>query len=173
MGRNRMELKVEVHGVKPLLKRLQQLPEKIRMRPVRAAANYAMTPILKDARRRIPVGTGRTPSGATRPHLRETLIKKTKTYRRSGTIVSIVGHDYGKTPHAHLVHFGTQPHTIIGHPRLQIAGIVVGGVIQHPGARAQPYLTEALRANEKKVQARFKGKLARDIGKQLRRLRSK
>ncbi len=168
-----MAVKIEVDGLKPLLKRLKKLPDKIRLRPVRAAANYAMTPILKDARRRVPLGEGLRPTGQERPHLRDTLIKKVKTYRSSGTIVAIVGHDYRKTPHAHLVHFGTRPHTIAGNPRLAIGGVVIGGAIRHPGARAQPYLTDALRANESKVQKRFREKLARDIEKQIKRLRAK
>jgi HK97 gp10 family phage protein len=69
----------------------------------------------------------------------------TYTVRKHGT----EGVVKAKAPHAHLVHDGTKPHVIRARPGKVLvfrAGsrMVVRRAVQHPGAKAQPFLTDAL-----------------------------
>ncbi|MBM3187096.1 MAG: HK97 gp10 family phage protein [Chloroflexi bacterium] len=59
------------------------------------------------------------------------------------------GSVYSKAPHAHLVHDGTAPHPTFspGGKMLQFKGrsgdLIRGKQFEHPGARAQPFFTQA------------------------------
>jgi len=62
-----------------------------------------------------------------------------------------------KAPHAHLVHEGTAPHVIPAPPDTATARrafpLYAGGqAVQHPGARAQPFLVEAERQARPEVE---------------------
>ncbi len=151
---------------------LRKLPPEVQNKAVPSAGNFAMTPVLKTAKNTAPLGLGLTPAGNERPHLRESLRKKRKTYKQTGTSVITVGHVYRETPHAHLVHDGTKPHRITAdHGRaLKIGPVLIRGTVLHPGAKPNPYLTQALDSNEAAVKQRFADKLGREIDKHAKKL---
>lgn len=164
-----MVAELKLRGTEITKIRLKTLPVKIQQNVIRSATNFAMTPVLKQAQREVPVGEGLTPDGQSRPHLRDTLKKKTKLYRKSGTAVTLVGHDFRKSPHALLVHEGTRPHTISA-AFLNIGGQIIRGSVQHPGARANRYVVHALTAQKQAVIDRYTLKLSRGIDKEVRKL---
>lgn len=170
MSTSRNSFAITIEGVRPLLRRLDRLPLDLRSKPVRAAATFAMTPVLKAAKRNTPVGTGKTSYGKSRPHLKDTLKKKTKLYRSSGTIVVTVGHDYRTSPHAVLVQGGTRPHLVATSGQtITIGSRVIRGPIHHPGAKPNPYLEDALRGQRAIVKGRFIAKFGRDLEKQIKK----
>ena len=84
--------------------------------------------VFKEIYKRIPVGETE--------NLRKGLIKKkiNKNLRRI----------FDKSPHTHLVEFGTAPHQI---------KTKNGGVIMHPGARPKPFIMPGYRAALLKIKS--------------------
>lgn len=159
----------EIAGLKPLLKRLKVLPERSQRRVLRPAITKAATPIVKAARRLAPKGTGLTHSGRERRHLGKTITKtRAKLYRRTGTVMAIIGPAKGEAPHSHLVHDGTQPHAIVLTKPLQLGRVTLpaGFTIPHPGAKANPFLSRAVDATRAQSQAILQRAIAAGIEKQ-------
>jgi HK97 gp10 family phage protein len=69
-------------GDKELARALRKLGGKVERKYTRQAVNVAATPILKDARRKVPEQTGT---------LKLSLGKRVRTYKRSGTVMALVG----------------------------------------------------------------------------------
>jgi HK97 gp10 family phage protein len=158
-----------VSGIKPLLKRLKQLPDRARRRVLRPAVTKAATPVVKAARKLAPKGSGLTADGSERPHLGKTITKtRAKVSPRTGNVVVVLGPEKNKAPHDHLVHDGTEPHSITLTRPLQLGRVTLpaGFVIRHPGAKSQPFLTEALDAARSKSQAILRRSIAQGIEKQ-------
>ncbi len=75
--------------------------------------------------------------------------------------------------HAHLVHEGTRVHTI--HVRKSRAlhfysgaGYVFRGEVLHPGARGQPFLTEAVRQSQGEIEQALSGRGDAILGKAIK-----
>jgi HK97 gp10 family phage protein len=113
----------------------------------RRALASASTLTLRAAKQRAPVETGL---------LRKSLGKKTKTYPNKGTVVVAIGPRTGfrrlvrvkgklvrrnPTKYAHLVEFGSRPHTVGKGSSLRKRR--QRGVM-HPGVAARPFLRPAL-----------------------------
>lgn len=153
------------------LRAMKELPERVYAKVVGQAANYAMTPVLKDARRRCPRRDGL---------LAKSLGKKLKKYKRSGSAVVLVGPRKGfkdiqtgadPVNYAHLVEFGTGPHRIPDPGTgLKIGPIVIRGTVDHPGARPQPFLRPALDGNKVTVLERYRKKLGTGIEREATKL---
>jgi HK97 gp10 family phage protein len=129
----------------------------------------AATPVVKAARRLAPVGEGLTPSGGERKHLSKAITKtRAKVYKRTGTVMVVLGPEKGEAPHSHLVHDGTQPHEIVLRHPLQLGRVTLpaGFVIRHPGARSQPFLSDAVETNRNKSRSILKRSIASGIEKQ-------
>lgn len=105
-------VRVKVLGLKQLRKELLEVPEKLRRKALRSAQTRASRIIITEARSRVPVRFGL---------LKKSLGRKSKTYRKSGTVVSVIGPRKGfKTQrvggskyddpvrYAHLVEYGTR-----------------------------------------------------------------
>jgi len=133
------------------------------------AAHYAMTPVPKAAKQNAPTDRGA---------LSDSLIKKKKLYKGSGTAVVLVGPDKnfsrgGEVPanYAHLVEGGVAPHLIPAPAGgLSIFGIVIKGMVQHPGYPGTRFLVRALEDNATTVVQRYRTKLLRDTDKEVRKL---
>ena len=162
---------IEVRGLKETRRKLKRFEVDVRRRIIKSATNFAMTPIVKDAKENTPIGDGRRPDGTSRRHLFETVVKKTKSYR-SGTTLTIVGNDEraDQTPHAHLVHDGTAPHFIPSGRGgfLKLGDNVVRYGVMHPGADPDAYLFNALKSNSSSAISRFRTKMKRGIAKYTR-----
>lgn len=162
-----------VTGLKPLLKRLKLLPDRIQRRVLRSAVTKAATPVLKDARRRAPVGAGISPDGSERTPLKKSLIKtRAKLRKKDGGVHVAIGPERKKAPHDRLVHDGTQPHTITLSQPLVLQNVVLpaGTEIQHPGAKSQPFLAEAVEAQRGKAQQILEKSIAAGIEKEVAKL---
>lgn len=169
----RRNIPVKVEGLQPLLKRLQALPDRMQRKVLRPAVTKASTPIVKKARRLAPVGEGLTPDGRERPHLGETITKtRAKVSKKTGSVVVVVGPERNKAPHSHLVHDGTQPHTITLTKPLQLGRVTLpaGFVMNHPGSKAQPFLTDAVAATRSRSESILRQSIASGIEKQTKAL---
>ena len=166
----------KVEGIKPLLKRLRQFPDRTQRRVLRPAVTKASTPIVKKARKLAPVGEGLRPGGQPRKHLAKTITKtRAKLSRRTGTVLVVIGPEKGQAPHSHLVHDGTAPHKIVLTKPLQLGRVVLppGFTIQHPGAKANPFLANAAAATKSQSEAILRREIGRGIEKQARILAQK
>lgn len=165
---------VKIQDDKKLIRSLERLPAKVQQKVVRSAGTFAMTPVLKTAKKLAPLGDGLRPNGQPREHLRDTLKKKTKLYRSSGTAVTTVGHDYFKTPHAHLVHDGTKPRQIVGKYMtwFDASTGVLGETInvQHPGNRGSKHIERAFENQKLNVLKRLSTKMGKGILKEAAKL---
>lgn len=160
---------VRIDGIKPLLKRLQQFPDRVQRRVLRPAVTKASTPIVKKAKRLAPVGEGLTPDGRERPHLAKTITKtRAKLSKKTGSVVVVVGPEKNKAPHSHLVHDGTQPHDIVLTKPLQLGSVTLpaGFVIRHPGAKPNPFLHNAIEATRNQSSQILQSTIGKGIEKQ-------
>lgn len=87
-----------IHGDKALLKALKKLPDRIQRRVLRKAVGRGTTVVHKRAKATAPVDSGRYKSS---------LRKKTKTYKRAGVVVGIVGASHDDAPHQYWIESGT------------------------------------------------------------------
>ena len=103
-----MQVKVELNGLQDVLKTLARVKKAASSKILRKAAGAASKILVKEVKARVPVDTGLT---------RKSIGRRVKTYRKSGTVVALVGprtgfadpntgHDPVKT--AHLAEFGTE-----------------------------------------------------------------
>lgn len=97
-----VSMTVDALQEKVLVERLNGLGNRVFRKVVAGAANSSMTPVLKTARRFVPVDEGA---------LRDSLTKKRKVYKKTQTVWVGVGAAKGMAPHAHLVEFG---HRMVG-----------------------------------------------------------
>src|SRR5688572_16910315 len=83
---------VKVEGLEALLRSLKQLPGRVHRKVLKAALMKASTPVLKDAKKRTPVGAGLNPDGTERPNLKNTLVRtKARVSAHSGTAYVALG----------------------------------------------------------------------------------
>lgn len=159
-----MNTRLEFANVRALKHALKNIPNKMKTRELSKVARAGSTPVVKMAKRIAPIGRGLRPNGSQREHMKDTIDKKVRGYKASGKAVAIIGHRSRSTPHAHLVHEGTKPHTITvgvrtdprgkktpsigksGYPPRSLSNgrRFFGKSVRHPGATAFPYLTKAL-----------------------------
>lgn len=166
---------MRVEGIRPLMKRLKMLPARVQRKVLRPAVTKAATPVLKDAKKRTPLGTGIDPDGNERPNLKKTLKKtRAKLSKKGGGVYVVIGPEAGKAPHSHLVHDGTDPHTITLTQPLVLQNTVLpaGFTIQHPGAQPQPFLADAVEAQARTSQAILKREIGKGIEKEAAKLRA-
>lgn len=166
----------KVTGLKEVLKALKKLPEQARRHAVRPAIRKASTPIVKAAKKLIPKGKGLNPDGTARKHLKQTVTKTpVKLHKQSGTLYIVIGPEKDTGFHAHLVHDGTQAHDIVLKKPLNLGGTILpkGFVIHHPGAKANPYLANAVEATRSKVLGILQREILAGIEKQTAKLAGK
>lgn len=166
---SRRTVETRIEGLRPLLKRLKRLPDRAQRHVLRPAVTKAATPVVKGARRLAPVGAGLTPTGRERPHLAQTITKtRAKWYPKSGAVLVVIGPEKNKAPHSHLVHDGTPPHEIPITKSFQLGNtfIPAGFVIEHPGAKANPFLASAIDAARPQSEAILRREIGRGIEKQ-------
>jgi HK97 gp10 family phage protein len=113
---------------------LQTLPTKMEKNIMRSALRAGAAVMLEEVKSRIPVA-----SGALRDSARIT------TRGRKGQVSASVKVGNFQAWYAHLVEFGTRPHTI--RPKEQGGALQFGGTltrsVEHPGTRGQPFMRPA------------------------------
>jgi HK97 gp10 family phage protein len=132
----------QVKGLAELQAALDQLPAKIEANIMRGAMRQGAKVLLAEAK-----GTAAfaDDTGALRASLRIT------TSVRRGTVTAAVKAGPTKADkrpwYARLVEYGTKPHTIRAKPGSVLQFLGIGAtVVNHPGAKARPYLRPALDA---------------------------
>ena len=151
---------INVKGLKELDQFLAELPTKIQRNVMRGALRAGANVIKKEAQANAPVGApsaeGKRLYGGYRGALRDSI--RVSTRAKGGRISATVkaGGKNKKTGadvfYAHMIEFGTAPHTIKG--PIKLGGKWVKNV-DHPGAPAQPFMRPALdgRAQEAVIRA--------------------
>jgi len=124
---------VYVRGLQELQKLLETLPVKVERNVLRGSLRSGMNTVKPVAQRYIHSISGKLAAGL-----------KVGTKSRGGTVTANLK---ATGPHryiAHLVEFGTRAHVI----RARGKGLFFGGrfarSVQHPGARARPFMRPAL-----------------------------
>lgn len=135
---------LNIKGGAELQRALQGVPVKLERKILRGALRAAAKVIEAEAKRRVPVRTGR---------LRDS-IRVSAGAKKNGRVwahVKAGGGRKGRAFYAHFVEFGTRRHIITagagrsGAARaLSIAGRLVGAKVDHPGAQERPFMRPAL-----------------------------
>ncbi len=139
----------EIEGLRELHRQLERLGLAAQGRVLRNSVNVAMTPVVREARKRIPVGD--TPHKTYRGRLvapgfaKRNIKKRTRTQRDKSRAVAMVG--VGKE-----AYYATQ--------------FVEGGTKFQP---AQPWLIPAFEAKQNTVLDKLSERLAANIEKEARR----
>ena len=162
---------MRIEGLKDLLSKLELLPQRFRRGPLLKALRAGGRITLKVAKDTAPVGERKLKSIRTdlfgksprvmRKHLKDSLWLKTWPQPRDKTSkpsTAIIGPKSWLAPHAWLVHNGTDPHNIRSRNSVTKMWITRKGKediyafgVRHPGARAQPWLANALRSTQSQV----------------------
>lgn len=158
-------------GVAGTLANLAEIDKKAARKALKIAVDEAVKPILKDARANVPTDT---------KTLKKALGKKVKSYRNSLVVVGVVGPRKDKkgakatkrkklvrttssgrqiwrdpVKYAHLIEFGTRPHSLgkgdkIARKDGRRSKVQQSrGARRHPGTRANPFLRPALDKNRR------------------------
>jgi HK97 gp10 family phage protein len=97
---------MQLQGERELQRTLDALDDSLQRKITKSALTKAATPIVKEMRRRAPVGRPRVkyPGG----NLKKAMGKRVVKYP-SGVIVAVIGPRWPQGAHGHLVEFGTAP----------------------------------------------------------------
>src|SRR5882672_3366005 len=137
-----------VQGVDEVIKRLLEFPVKFEQNIVRGGLRAMAVVVQIFARPLVPVGRGVIHPGAS-ASLADTL--RVSTYRVGRQLIASVkvGNRRKGVFYAHMVLGGTKPHLIRARNQgvLRLSGGVFVKQVQHPGARAQPFLDTAFNAS--------------------------
>jgi len=149
-----MNTGISIVGELRLMRTLQLMKASHQRKVLRPAIRAAAAEVRKKAKAMAPRGkTGL---------LKKSIASVVRTSRagnvyavigpRTGMLTVIDGKRVDPAKYGHLVEFGTQPHTISPNGRagavktLRIGQVYVAGEINHPGARAKPFLRSAFRS---------------------------
>jgi len=139
---------IKVKGLAELQAFLDQLPAKMEANVMRAALRAGAKPILAAAKAGAPVGEPSRKGAELYKHysgaLRDSIRVSVRIDRREGKVTASIkaGGKVGKTGanvfYAHMVEFGTRPHSLSKNGK---------GEISHPGVSPRPFMRPALDAN--------------------------
>ncbi len=161
---------LHVKGLEQLYKTLNALPDKMAKKVWGSASSAMASTIAKQARKEAPYGRGQD-AGRTKVktkkktvHLRDTI--KIKKLRSSRTSINYVVHAGLGIRYAHLVEFGSAPHTI--RPKTAKAlgfEYLVRESAEHPGTRPNRFMTRAFSKTHKEAMEAFKIRAWKQIEK--------
>jgi HK97 gp10 family phage protein len=133
-----------VHGVENELQKLAELPAKIEANVTRGAVRAAARVVQLAAIARAPVGSGLNKWKSSPVHLRDTIRISSSVKQGVASAIVKVGNPKKGVFYEAMVLGGTRAHLIKAklHGWLSFGGLV-RQVVQHPGARAQPFMAQA------------------------------
>ena len=148
-----------IQGMRELMQNLGQFPEKLQRKSMTSVMRAGGRPIVRRARGKVAKVSGKLSRS-----IRVTVVRRgTKVIARI-----IAGRRVKKDDpyYALFVERGTQPHEIRpkGKKSLFLAGLF-SEVVQHPGAKAKPYLLPALEEAAAEAVAAMQAELAAQIEK--------
>jgi len=125
-----------LEGFEELARALEALPRRVGRAAMLRALRAGARPVVRAARTRVPVKTGALKKGI--------IVRAVRAERGSAEAAVKVGparHLF----YGHIVEFGSGPHKIAAKRArtLAIGPVVIGRVVQHPGAAARPFLRPA------------------------------
>lgn len=137
---------VTIKGGAELAKTLREFPVKLEAQVMQSALRGGAKLIADRARALVPVASG---------ELRKSIRVRARKNKRTGYVNAYVaagGRRKGDPFYAHMVEFGTGQHEIRpkGEGSLFIAG-VFRRVVEHPGARAKPFMRPAFDAEAQRA----------------------
>jgi len=138
-----------LHGMDEVLRNLEEFPVKVEQNVTRGAMRAAAKVVYDAARPLVPIGTGIRHKGAS-ASLADTLRIATGVRNGNEAFASVrVGDPRKGVFYSGMVMRGTRPHQIRVRHAVDLA-LGVSGIfrktVQHPGARAQPFMDQALGA---------------------------
>ncbi len=177
-----MAAAIQIVGAKELFRKLRALPTKVSLNVQGKAINRANQVVLKRAKATAPIGKGT---------YKAQLRKKKKTYKKTLTVVGIVGSRHRQAPHQYFIESGTRQRRRFpagtsdalkrtarrtGRTVLQKAASALART-QQTGAStgrmpAQHHMARVLRDTRKKVLAEFGKKLGKEIEREAAKLRN-
>lgn len=194
MARNTTRTRFVLTGDKELIAKLNGLGPKVYRKVVKQASRKAFAPVVKTAKEKAPKETGL---------LKKSIGVKQKAYPRAGRMVTIVGPRTGfaqevvvSTPfgpkkvkrdpakYAHLVEYGTRPHSTAALANNRIRpnkdgevseenrlgfDIAMQGGDDHPGATAKPFMRPAFDGNEARAKSIMQTELAAGVVREARK----
>ena len=157
-----LRINVDVRGAEGVAKLLADVRKQFLPGKVQNALLPAAEIVADDARRRVNIGPGVKPSGQPRKHLRDAIYA---SIGKPGLPNVIAGVSHRTAPHAHLVEFGTEAHSIVprfgdpvrGGRTRRVLHWIEGGLrvftpwVDHPGAKKAPFFRPAVRATRGRV----------------------
>lgn len=193
MARNTTRTRISLTGDKELMDKLNSLGSKVYRKVIKQASRRAFAPVIKTAKEKAPKETGL---------LKKSIGVKQKAYPRAGRMVTIVGPRTGfekevtvDTPYgpkkvkrdpskyAHLVEYGTRPHSTAALTSNRIRPnkdgevseenrigfeIAMQGGDNHPGATAKPFMRPAFDGNENRAKSIMRSELAAGVVREAR-----
>lgn len=165
-------MRLRMKGVPELIRTLREIDKKVAKKALRDGVQESTKPILKDAKAKVRVDT---------KLLKKSLGRKVKSYKGGEVIAGIVGVRKGTKgkkgnrtrtdkfrvqvgtdakgkaiymdpiKYAHLVEFGTRPHSVGSGDMLKRKGRKAGQVQRggkHPGSKPYPFMRPALQKNK-------------------------
>lgn len=152
---------LQVNGLLDLQRALQDLPLKIERNVMRGAVNAGGQVFRREARANVPIKSG---------DLRNSIRVSVRVQSKAGTVEGTVKAGNKRAFYAHMVEYGTQAHIIKAKRggMLRIGGKLIAQV-QHPGARAKPFMRPAFDAGAQKSVDAFaeyiRNRLPREVAK--------
>lgn len=131
-----MHITCKTKGVKEVVTKIGKYDAET-TKKVSDVVNGSLKNIAKGARQRLPTSK----SGNLRKGLKKSFAKK-----------NITGYVKETAPHAHLIEFGTKPHSLDkGTKRkvMVINGNPISGNVMHPGSKAKPFMQPAYYAERR------------------------
>tara|TARA_R110002110_G_scaffold56708_4_gene160834 strand:+ start:38 stop:559 length:522 start_codon:yes stop_codon:yes gene_type:complete len=151
-------VRIEAIGTRKLMRKLDALPAKIRVKIIGSVISKATTVMKREVVKRSPVGVDSRPhdsNGNDRKRLKKSFIKFKRTAKGKTGIHGIVGipGSYDRFPY--MLHHGIPAHTIKapGGWSLNLGLARVYKSVSHPGVRPMPFMTEAMAASIPKARA--------------------
>jgi hypothetical protein len=142
---------INVSGLKPLLRAIEQMPEKCRMRILQPTGVRAGRMVASAIRPLIPVQQRmRKPH----THYRDAMTSVAREYPKTQAVVVVVGPESRQAPHAHLVEFGTGPR-FIGHKTqyrktaIRVRQRIVKGQLRHVTEKERKSIGSFLKKGKK------------------------
>lgn len=178
----RLGAHLDIIGIDELEKKLKGIDKATAFKSLDKAVAAAGTQIVKNARARAPVGDGHLRkaiakrTGKKGPRLASIVVGVNKRYKaivgsRSSGNLSIGGRVVRPSRYAHLVEFGTGPHTITARGRgiMVTEGGDIAKQVSHPGQAPQPFLGPSVEGHDKALAIRaLKHKLLLEIKRKTR-----
>jgi len=169
---------VKIEGVKNIEKMLAKLGYEVETRVIRGALRKAAAPIVATARALAPRSSRPGKYGHMADSIRAEFPSDEQVRRGRQSMTTVLirpSYKGGKSQLAHLVEFGTRPHTIPVRMVRTASGKTYfmrsnWKTVQHPGARARPFLRPAFDSNKHRAVKIFGKELERGIKKSVRKL---